>query len=74
MTAGQAVIPVSGYTCAALHSSGDSSKTIFLPVVALSPSGSYGAYVAAVIDHRGNLTPVTDLGRQYRIFARTDSL
>lgn len=68
-----AVIPSSGYTCAAYHSSGDKTKTIFLPVVALSPTGT-GAYVAAVIDQRGNLTPVDQLGRAYNIFATPDPL
>lgn len=68
-----AVIPSTGYTCAAYHSSGDKTKTIFLPVVALSPTPS-GAYVAAVIDQRGNLTPVDQLGRAYNVFARTEAL
>jgi hypothetical protein len=62
-------LAISGYTCAVEHSTGDRSLTLYLPVVALTPDGNYGAYVAAVLDQRGNLKAVTELGRKYSIIA-----
>lgn len=51
-------IPATGYTVCVEYPSGKK----YYPVVALVPSGAHGAYEAAVLNVRGHLIPVAELG------------